>query len=167
MAFLDSQRLANDIYTGHLRSKNLIIEHHEELHTEQSSEKSSPVSPSSSRASESPHLSSILRRTNLVPSHLNQPRMYQPPAFEANYGKHPLHDSQRRPLHVVIAGAGPSGIAMAIELIKLANVTFEIFEKNSDVGGTWLENRYPGAACDVASHAYQYTFEQNTDWSHQ
>ena len=84
-----------------------------------------------------------------------------------NYGHHPAHEPSRRPLHVLIAGAGPSGIAMAIELMKLSNVTFEIFEKNHDVGGTWLENRYPGAACDIASHAYQYTFEQNTDWSHQ
>ncbi|KAH8684375.1 hypothetical protein BGZ60DRAFT_397427 [Tricladium varicosporioides] len=83
----------------------------------------------------------------------------------SGYGNYPSYDSTRRPLHVVIAGAGPSGIAMAIELLKFPNITFEIFEKNPDVGGTWFENRYPGAACDVASHAYQYTFASNPDWS--
>lgn len=83
-----------------------------------------------------------------------------------SYGRHPLHDSRQRPLHILIVGAGPSGLAMAIDLLKMENVTFQILEKNHDVGGTWLENRYPGAACDVASHAYQYTFESNTDWSH-
>lgn len=83
------------------------------------------------------------------------------------YGKYPLFDRSQRPLHVVVAGAGPSGLALAVELKKLPYVTFEVFEKNPNVGGTWLENRYPGAACDVASHAYQYTFESKTDWSKQ
>ncbi|KAK1765315.1 hypothetical protein QBC33DRAFT_455591 [Phialemonium atrogriseum] len=81
------------------------------------------------------------------------------------YGRYPCFDSSQRPLHVLVSGAGPSGIAMAIELKKLPNVTFHVFEKNRDVGGTWLENRYPGAACDIASHAYQYTFQSKTDWS--
>lgn len=61
-------------------------------------------------------------------------------------------------------------------------VDIEIFEKNHDVGGTWLENRYPGlseeqrrdlcqtnpyegCACDVPSHIYQYTFCPNPHWS--
>ncbi|KAF2008868.1 FAD/NAD(P)-binding domain-containing protein [Aaosphaeria arxii CBS 175.79] len=81
------------------------------------------------------------------------------------YGSYPLYDRTQRAIHVVIAGAGPSGIALAIELKKIANVTFQIYEKNQDVGGTWFENRYPGAACDVASHAYQYTFECKKDWT--
>jgi hypothetical protein len=83
------------------------------------------------------------------------------------YGKQAAFDRSQRPLHVLVAGAGPSGIAMAIQLMKLPNVTFQLVEKNHDVGGTWLENRYPGAACDVASHAYQYTFESNKAWSRQ
>ncbi|KAH6711188.1 hypothetical protein BKA61DRAFT_556177 [Leptodontidium sp. MPI-SDFR-AT-0119] len=81
------------------------------------------------------------------------------------YGDYHSYDSSQRPLHVVIAGAGPSGIAMAIELMSLPNVTFEVFEKNPEVGGTWFENKYIGAACDIASHAYQYTFASNHDWS--
>lgn len=85
----------------------------------------------------------------------------------STYGQHPSFEPSARPLHVIVAGAGPSGIAIAIELKKLTNVTFQIFEKNDDVGGTWKENRYPGAACDVAAHAYQYTFASNTEWSSQ
>lgn len=87
--------------------------------------------------------------------------------YERNYGQFPLHDRSQRPLHVIVAGAGPSGIALAIELKNIPHVTFQVYEKNEDVGGTWFENRYPGAACDVASHAYQYTFESKKDWSRQ
>ncbi|KAL3444241.1 flavin-binding monooxygenase [Aspergillus insuetus] len=88
------------------------------------------------------------------------------PSQPALYGKHPIHEAATRPLHVVIVGAGPSGIALAIQIKSLAHVTYQVFEKNADVGGTWFENRYPGAACDVASHAYQYTFASNPNWSH-
>ncbi|KPI36866.1 putative sterigmatocystin biosynthesis monooxygenase stcW [Cyphellophora attinorum] len=82
------------------------------------------------------------------------------------YGRHPIHDGSQRPLHVLIAGAGPSGLSVAMELKGLPNITFQIFEKNADVGGTWFENRYPGAACDVASHAYQWSSHSNPNWSH-
>ncbi|RKL19310.1 hypothetical protein BFJ68_g3584 [Fusarium oxysporum] len=81
------------------------------------------------------------------------------------YGQHPLHDRSQRPLKVIVVGAGPSGIAALIELKKLPHIEILCFEKNADVGGTWLETRYPGAACDVASHAYQYSFDYKTDWS--
>jgi cation diffusion facilitator CzcD-associated flavoprotein CzcO len=40
----------------------------------------------------------------------------------------------------------------------------ETDEKNADIGGTWLENRYPGCACDVPSHAYTMNFALNPDW---
>jgi cation diffusion facilitator CzcD-associated flavoprotein CzcO len=83
------------------------------------------------------------------------------------YAKHPLHDPSQRPLHIIVVGAGPSGIAILIRLKELSNVTFQCFEKNPEVGGTWYETRYPGAACDIASHAYQYTFEPKKDWSRQ
>ncbi|KAJ4262903.1 hypothetical protein NW762_006516 [Fusarium torreyae] len=89
-----------------------------------------------------------------------------PPTRDAGgYGHYPLHDRSRRPLEVIVVGAGPSGIAALIELKKLPHVTIKCFEKNTDVGGTWFETRYPGAACDVASHAYQYSFDYKTDWS--
>ena len=77
---------------------------------------------------------------------------------------HPV--DQGRDIRVVIIGAGVSGIALYIRLLQYvptARVT--IFEKNPAVGGTWYENRYPGVACDIPSHVYQYTFEPNTQWS--
>jgi cation diffusion facilitator CzcD-associated flavoprotein CzcO len=40
-----------------------------------------------------------------------------------------------------------------------------IYEKNAGVGGTWFENRYPGCACDIPAHSYQYTFAPNPHWS--
>lgn len=85
----------------------------------------------------------------------------------STYPLHPANDRKQRPIHVVVAGAGPSGLALAIELQKIPTITFQLYEKNSEVGGTWLENRYPGAACDVAAHAYQYTFESKKDWTSQ
>ncbi|KAI9155624.1 FAD-binding monooxygenase moxY [Paramyrothecium foliicola] len=44
-------------------------------------------------------------------------------------------------------------------------VDLAIYDKNSDIGGTWLENRYPGVACDVPAHIYTFPFEPNPDWS--
>lgn len=47
---------------------------------------------------------------------------------------------------------------------ELENVEHVIYEKNADIGGTWLENRYPGCACDIPSHAYTLPFALNPDW---
>ena len=68
-----------------------------------------------------------------------------------------------RPFTVVIVGAGMSGLAAAHRLGQ-AGVPFVILEKNSDVGGTWFENRYPGARVDVPNHLYSYSFFQRRDW---
>lgn len=68
-------------------------------------------------------------------------------------------------LPIVIIGSGFSGLAMGI-LLKQAGIhSFTILEKAGDVGGTWRENVYPGAACDVPSHLYSYSFEPNPSWS--
>ncbi len=64
---------------------------------------------------------------------------------------------------VAIVGAGMSGILAGIRL-KQAGVPFVIIEKNADVGGTWLENTYPGARVDVANAFYSYSFAQRPDW---
>ena len=64
---------------------------------------------------------------------------------------------------VAIVGVGMSGICMAVRL-KKAGIPFIIYEKNHDVGGTWLENDYPNAGCDIASHLYSYSFELG-NWS--
>lgn len=65
---------------------------------------------------------------------------------------------------VIIAGAGLSGICLAIHL-REAGIPFVIYEKNSGVGGSWFENTYPGAAADVPVHFYSFTFEPNPHWT--
>lgn len=65
--------------------------------------------------------------------------------------------------HVLIVGAGASGICAAVHL-KAAGVPFTIVEKNPTVGGVWLENRYPGAGVDTPNHLYAYSFAVH-DWS--
>jgi 4-hydroxyacetophenone monooxygenase len=64
---------------------------------------------------------------------------------------------------VGIIGAGMSGIAAAHRL-RQAGVDVTILEKNPDVGGTWLENDYPGCRVDIQSHFYSYSFAQVADW---
>ncbi|WP_204080537.1 flavin-containing monooxygenase [Mycobacterium riyadhense] len=68
-------------------------------------------------------------------------------------------------LPVVVIGCGESGILAGIRL-RQANIPFTIVEKNAGPGGTWWENRYPGARVDVANHFYCYSFEPNNDWTH-
>ncbi|KAF2123432.1 putative FAD-containing monooxygenase [Dothidotthia symphoricarpi CBS 119687] len=69
--------------------------------------------------------------------------------------------------HILIIGAGVSGILLAHHFKKYLShaYTFQIVEKNHDVGGTWLENTYPGCACDVPSDIYQYSFAPTKNWS--
>ncbi len=66
---------------------------------------------------------------------------------------------------VVIVGAGFGGIAAAIELQAHGFNQLTLIDAADDVGGTWLHNRYPGAACDVPSHLYSFSFAQRRDWS--
>ncbi|KAH7009858.1 hypothetical protein EDB80DRAFT_838797 [Ilyonectria destructans] len=79
---------------------------------------------------------------------------------------HLIREVPRR-LRCTIIGAGVSGLLMAYKLRKhLADyVDFTIYEKSADLGGTWHENVYPGCACDVPSHCYQYSFAPNPAWS--
>jgi cation diffusion facilitator CzcD-associated flavoprotein CzcO len=70
-----------------------------------------------------------------------------------------------KPLSVVIIGAGFGGIGMAIRLKQAGIHDFVVLEKTADLGGTWRDNTYPGAACDVPSHLYSFSFERKTDWS--
>lgn len=68
-------------------------------------------------------------------------------------------------LSAIVVGAGFSGICAGIQLKKLGIADFVILEKAHRVGGTWRENTYPGAACDVPSHLYSYSFAPNPRWS--
>lgn len=66
-------------------------------------------------------------------------------------------------MDAVIIGAGMSGLCQAVEFSR-AKLTFVVLEKADGLGGTWRDNTYPGASCDVESHLYSYSFERNPDW---
>mgnify|MGYP000023453402 CR=1 FL=1 len=72
-----------------------------------------------------------------------------------------------RPPHaVVIIGSGFGGLGMAYALRQAGISDFVLLEKAHDLGGTWRENTYPGAACDVPSHLYSFSFERRYPWQH-
>lgn len=76
------------------------------------------------------------------------------PAYHTTLDDVPIDDSRR--LRVIVIGAGFSGINCGVRIPqRLRNVDLTIYEKNSDVGGTWFENRYPGCACDVPGNSYR------------
>src|SRR3990167_2096765 len=78
-------------------------------------------------------------------------------------GPPPELKSAAKRLNVLVIGAGMSGLLTAIRLTQ-AGVPFEIVDKNEDVGGTWLENTYPGCRVDSSNHIYSYSFEPNHFW---
>src|SRR4029077_1670715 len=69
-----------------------------------------------------------------------------------------------RKFRVVVAGAGVSGLFMA-ETLKRAGIDFTVYEKASEVGGTWRDNTFPGLFVDVLSRQYEFPFQPNYDWS--
>ena len=66
---------------------------------------------------------------------------------------------------IAIIGAGFAGIGTAIQLKKAGIQEFTIFERACEIGGTWRDNTYPGAACDVPSHVYSFSFEPSPNWN--
>jgi cation diffusion facilitator CzcD-associated flavoprotein CzcO len=67
---------------------------------------------------------------------------------------------------VLIIGAGISGIATAIDLIRQNKChNFIVVEKSGGIGGTWHDNKYPGCCCDVWSTLYSLSYEQNCEWT--
>ncbi|QBR03439.1 flavin-containing monooxygenase [Paraburkholderia pallida] len=74
-------------------------------------------------------------------------------------------EASARPLSAIVIGAGFAGIGMAIALKRAGIEDFVILERSHDVGGVWRDNSYPGAACDVPSHLYSFSFEPNPEWS--
>ncbi len=73
-------------------------------------------------------------------------------------------DSGPTRTRVVIIGAGFGGIGLGIKLKQSGLNDFEILEKSDSVGGVWRDNHYPGAACDVPSHLYSFSFAPRPDW---
>ena len=71
---------------------------------------------------------------------------------------------KRSAFNVVVIGAGMSGI-LAAQRLEHAGFSYTVIEKNAGVGGTWYENRYPGARVDVGNHFYCYSFAPRDDWS--
>ncbi len=112
-------------------------------------------------------------------------------SFSTGYSINEAPGHTKRPIRMIIVGAGAAGLQIAYKAERqLENVTFNIYEKNHDIGGTsvldlpsfklflrsvlqvitltycsWLENRYPGCTCDIPSHSYQWTFARNSEWS--
>ena len=77
----------------------------------------------------------------------------------------PQQEAASSVLTAIIIGSGFAGIGMAVALRQAGITDFIILEKNHDVGGVWRDNSYPGAACDVPSHLYSFSFESNPDWT--
>ena len=79
---------------------------------------------------------------------------------QASIAKVPV--AKRRAFHAVIVGAGMSGLLAAYRL-KEAQIPFTIVERRPEVGGTWVDNAYPGCRVDNATHTYEYSFARR-DW---
>jgi cation diffusion facilitator CzcD-associated flavoprotein CzcO len=67
---------------------------------------------------------------------------------------------------VLVVGAGFGGIAATARLLESGWTDVTVIERAGTVGGTWRDNDYPGAACDVPSQLYSLSFALNPDWSH-
>lgn len=66
---------------------------------------------------------------------------------------------------VAVIGSGFAGIGMAVRLRQAGLKDFVVLERSDGIGGTWRDNSYPGAACDVPSHLYSFSFALNPNWS--
>ena len=64
-----------------------------------------------------------------------------------------------------VVGAGFGGVGAAVLLRRAGYRDVSVFERGERIGGVWSENTYPGAACDVPSHLYEFSFAPNPDWS--
>jgi cation diffusion facilitator CzcD-associated flavoprotein CzcO len=68
-------------------------------------------------------------------------------------------------VHTLVVGAGFGGLCTAVKLQAAGEPDFLVLERGSDVGGTWRDNTYPGAACDVPSQLYSFSFAPNRHWT--
>ncbi len=76
-----------------------------------------------------------------------------------------MSTGEQKDYEVVVVGAGMSGLCMGIKLLERGIENILILEKSPGIGGTWHDNTYPGACCDVPSVLYSYSFAPNPDWS--
>ncbi|KAH7121056.1 hypothetical protein B0J11DRAFT_55998 [Dendryphion nanum] len=93
---------------------------------------------------------------------------YPPTNVEGEYKVLNQYHSKPSKLRVACCGAGASGLCLAYKMEKMlepGSWELTLFEKNPQFGGTWYENTYPGVACDIPSHDYNFTWDPKTDWS--
>ncbi|KQS66371.1 NAD(P)/FAD-dependent oxidoreductase [Modestobacter sp. Leaf380] len=76
----------------------------------------------------------------------------------------PQQREETREVRVAVIGSGFAGLGMAIRMREMGIEDFVVLERGPDVGGTWRDNTYPGAACDVQSNLYSFSFAPNPDW---
>jgi cyclohexanone monooxygenase len=74
--------------------------------------------------------------------------------------RNPMKETAIREYDVVVVGAGFSGVCM-LHRVLADGMTARAFESAPDVGGAWYWNRYPGARCDVESHDYSFSFDDD------
>ncbi|MCH8498844.1 MAG: NAD(P)/FAD-dependent oxidoreductase [Marinobacter sp.] len=84
---------------------------------------------------------------------------------DAQATKEPTAAIEHPTATVLIIGAGFAGLGAAIRLQQQGVRDIVILERAEEVGGTWRDNQYPGAACDIPSNLYSFSFAQNPDWS--
>ncbi|KAL1411931.1 hypothetical protein Q8F55_002919 [Vanrija albida] len=84
---------------------------------------------------------------------------------DASYAYRDVPLGTKRHIKIITIGGGASGINMAFQLkTHMSDYTHVAYERNTELGGTWLENRYPGCACDIPSHSYQYSWAPYSRW---
>lgn len=66
---------------------------------------------------------------------------------------------------VGIIGSGFGALSVAIELRRAGHTDLRLWERADGIGGVWRDNTYPGAACDVPSPLYSFSYEPWADWS--
>ncbi|KAL4989397.1 hypothetical protein BDW68DRAFT_186427 [Aspergillus falconensis] len=113
---------------------------------------------------------SVQANGSSVPNYVSKHAVSQPAVAQAAVTEPWIVEERSidacRPMRVVVIGSGISGIISSIRLRqRVGKLDLCVYEKNADIGGTWLENRYPGCACDIPAHTYQATFEPNKEWS--
>jgi 4-hydroxyacetophenone monooxygenase len=91
------------------------------------------------------------------------PMLIEQCGFELEAGGAPPRRKPPAGFKVAIIGAGLSGIAAALKLGE-AGYDYVVFDRNSEVGGVWWENTYPGVGVDTPSHFYSYSFDINPAW---
>jgi cation diffusion facilitator CzcD-associated flavoprotein CzcO len=70
-----------------------------------------------------------------------------------------------RPRSIAVVGGGFAGVGATVMLRRAGVGEAPVFERGERVGGVWHHNTYPGAACDVPSHLYEFSFAPNPRWS--